>query len=151
MIRLFAIILIAAHAHQLRAQSQFDSKTGPAECLAAAQVGQPQMLGLWRVEFEKNTPGATLLLEKNANYADSFSGAINRGGQQSRVAGDVEDGQFTLEESADGVRISATWSGDVVEGSCGREIRGIWQPSAGQRQQPFVMRKQPAGGAPGRW
>ena len=32
-----------------------------------------------------------------------------------------------MEESIDGTHISATWLGDVVEGSCGREIRGTWQ------------------------
>jgi hypothetical protein len=99
------------------------------------------MLGLWRAEFEGLPGGATLLLEKNAQYADSFSGAINRGGERARVAGDVEDGEFTLEESADGLRIGAVWIGDVVEGSCGREIRGNWQATKAKDAHAFVLRK----------
>jgi hypothetical protein len=101
------------------------------------------MLGLWRAEFEGLAQGATLLLEKNAQFADTFSGAVNRNGEQARVAGDVDQGEFTLEESSDGVRITATWIGDVVEGSCGREIRGTWQASGDKLARPFVLRKLP--------
>ena len=84
-----------------------------------------------------------MLLEKNASYADSFSGAINRGGAIARVAGDVDDGEFTMEESSDGKRISATWIGDVVEGSCGKEIRGTWKTDGAGWPLDFVLRKLP--------
>ena len=58
------------------------------------------------------------------------------------LAGDVHKGEFTLEESADGKRISAVWTGDVVEGSCGKEIRGTWQEEKDPpRPYPFVLRK----------
>ena len=110
-------------------------------CPEAAEVRQPHMLGLWRAEFSNPAESATLLLEKNAHYADSFSGAINRNGERARVAGDVDDGEFTLEESTDGVRITATWVGDVVEGSCGREVRGEWQAADARTGRPFVLRK----------
>ena len=59
------------------------------------------------------------------------------------MAGDVDEGEFTLEESQDGVRISATWLGDVVEGSCGREIRGTWKAEGTATGRPFVLKKQP--------
>jgi len=100
------------------------------------------MLGLWQAQFEGLAQGATLLLEKNADFADTFSGTINRNGERSRVAGDVEDGEFTMEESADGVRITAVWTGDVVEGSCGREIRGNWQATGEKVARSFTLRKQ---------
>ena len=58
------------------------------------------------------------------------------------MAGDVEDGELTLEESADGVHIAATWLGDVVQGSCGREIRGTWTLDGQQAGSPFILRKQ---------
>jgi hypothetical protein len=139
----FALVLIAQHLFPSGAAAQKDSPQGAsaAACPKAADVKQPHMLGLWRAEFEGQPAGATVLLEKNANYADSFSGQINRNGERAKVAGDVEDGEFTLEESADGVRITATWIGDVVEGSCGREIRGTWQASREKRASPFVLRK----------
>ena len=113
----------------------------PAACPHASEVRQADMLGLWRAEFEGRGHVATLLLEKHAVYAESVSGAINRNGQRSLLAGDVEDGEFTLEESADGKRIAATWLGEVVEGSCGREIRGTWTAEGDPKPHAFVLRK----------
>lgn len=120
------------------------AQTAPSpSCLKAQEVRQPHMLGLWRAEFGGVAQGATVLLEKNASYADSFSGAINRGGVIARVAGDVDDGEFTMEESSDGKRINATWIGDVVEGSCGKEIRGTWKTDGAGWPLDFVLRKLP--------
>jgi hypothetical protein len=34
------------------------------------------------------------------------------------------------------------WLGDVVEGSCGREIRGAWKAEGSATQIQFVLRKQ---------
>jgi hypothetical protein len=111
-------------------------------CPAAAEVKPQELVGLWRAEFDGQPHGATLLLEPHREYAQSLSGEINRDGARARVAADLEEGEFTLEESADGRRISATWLGDVVEGSCGKEIRGRreggWDGIA-----PFVLRKLP--------
>jgi hypothetical protein len=113
------------------------------DCPHASEVKQSHLLGLWRAEFEGQGHVGSLLLEKHATYSESFSGAINRNGERRLLAGDVEDGEFTLEESADGQRIAATWLGELVEGSCGREIRGTWT-AEGDAQTPrkFVLRKQ---------
>jgi hypothetical protein len=113
------------------------------ECPHASETKQSNMLGLWRAEFDGQGHVGTLLFEKHATYSESFSGAINRNGERRLLAGDVEDGEFTLEESADGQRIAATWLGEVVEGSCGREIRGTWT-AEGDANKPrnFVLRKQ---------
>jgi hypothetical protein len=41
------------------------------------------------------------------------------------------------------VHISGTWLGDVVDGSCGREIRGTWSADGqGKDARTFVLRKQ---------
>ena len=112
-------------------------------CPRSSEIQQAQMLGTWRVELERPAATGTLVLEKHALYAGSLSGTIDRGSGQRPVAGDVEDGEFTLEESADGVRIAGTWRGDVVEGSCGREIRGTWSVDGqGTDGRAFVLRKQ---------
>jgi hypothetical protein len=111
-------------------------------CPAAAEVGQQHLLGLWRAEFEGLAQGATLLLEKHPERTDSVRGAINRNGERAHVAGDLDEGEFSLEESVNGINISAIWLGDVVEGSCGREIRGSWKAEGGPRQFQFVLRKQ---------
>jgi hypothetical protein len=111
-------------------------------CPHASEVGQAQMLGIWHAEFDGVGHVGTLLLQKHPEYALSLSGAINRNGERRPIAGDVEDGEFTLEESADGVHIAATWIGELVEGSCGREIRGVWTRDGETGGQPFVMRKE---------
>ena len=112
-------------------------------CPASREVAQRHLLGLWRASFDGMGQGATLLLERHPELADSVRGAINRDGQRALVTGDVEDGEFTLEESVDGVRIDATWSGTVIDGSCGREIRGDWQRSGDAAVRAFVLRKLP--------
>lgn len=111
-------------------------------CPHASEVRQADVIGLWRAEFTGAGHAGTLLLEKHALYAESFSGFINRNGERRMLAGDVEDGEFTLEESADGQRISATWVGEVVEGSCGKEIRGTWTAEGDPAERSFILRKQ---------
>jgi hypothetical protein len=112
-------------------------------CPHASEIGQVQMVGAWGVELQGSASADTLVLEKHTAYSDSLSGTLHRGGEKRQVAGDVEDGEFTMEESADGVHISATWLGEVVEGSCGREIRGTWSIDAeGKDARDFVLRKQ---------
>ena len=113
----------------------------PAACPHASEVRQAHMLGLWHAEFEGRGHVGTLLLERHAVYAESVSGSINRNGERRLLAGDIEDGEFTLEESADGKRIAATWLGEVVEGSCGREVRGTWSAEGDETVHPFVLRK----------
>jgi hypothetical protein len=114
----------------------------PGACPKTAEITHRELLGLWRAEFEGLAQGATLLLEPHAEFAESVRGAINRNGERALLAGDVEDGEFTLEESANGVNISATWLGDIVEGTCGKEIRGTWQAEGDRRRaRAFVLRK----------
>jgi hypothetical protein len=119
------------------------------DCPHALEMSQRHLLGLWRAQFE-GLPGASLLLEKHPELTESVRGQIDRNGDRAWLAGDVGDGEFTLEESVNGVDISAAWTGDVVEGSCGREIRGTWQREGDQRQVPFVLRKADGATAPGR-
>ena len=109
-------------------------------CPAARDVEPAHLWGLWRVSFE-TLPGATLLFEKHPEFAGSVSGAINRAGVQSLVAGDADDGVFTLEESLDGSNITATWNGTIVDNSCAKEIRGIWKNVANGQEQAFVLHK----------
>ena len=117
-------------------------------CPAASDIAQAQMVGLWRAEFEGLAQGATLLLEKHPEYEGSIAGGINRNGERGVVSGDVDNGEFNLEESADGKRISGVFTGEVVEGSCGREIRGTWRPEDDTPERAFVLRR--IDGNPGR-
>ena len=115
----------------------------PAGCPSGSEMAQQHLLGLWHAAFDGLPRGATLLLERHPELAESVRGAIDRDGERALVAGDVDDGEFTLEESVDGVHIAATWSGTVIDGSCGREIRGDWQRAADPAPRAFVLRKLP--------
>ena len=109
-------------------------------CPRASEITQPQLLGAWQAEVD-GSPPATLQLHRNAAHPASLSGSVQRGQGQTQVVGDIEDGEFTLEESRDGTRVSATWVGELVDSSCGREIRGTWQAGADTPELRFVLRK----------
>jgi hypothetical protein len=106
-------------------------------------VNQLHLYGLWRAEWANTPDGAELRLERHPELAESVRGTLRRGDQVAQVAGDVDDGDFTLEESDNGRSISATWTGRVVEGSCGKEIKGTWNNAKNTQERNFVLRKQP--------
>ena len=137
-----ALLFAIAQAACLAAHAQGAAQAVAGVCPKASEVTQAHLLGLWRAEFEGLPRGATLLLEKHPELGDSVRGGINRDGDRAEVAGDVDEGEFTLEESVNGTNISAVWLGDVVDGSCGREIRGTWQAEGAHRALAFVLRKQ---------
>ena len=115
-----------------------------AACPKPAEMSHLHLYGLWRAEFDNAAvPPATLLFEKHPDYPESVRGGINRDGLKGLVAGDVENGEFALDESTDGIKIAATWVGNVVENSCGKEIRGTWTAAVGKPEYSFVLRKVP--------
>ena len=114
-----------------------------APCPAAKQVQAPQMYGQWLAVFDKPPRGlpvqALVLLEKHAEFSDSLAGMVQRdlrsapGGRvaghasRAQLAGDIEAGTLLLDESSNGINLTASWDGQIVEGSCGRSIRGVWK------------------------
>lgn len=113
-----------------------------APCRQPDELQAADLYGLWRAEFEPQATPATVLLERHPDLAGSVRGVLQREGVRAWVSGDVDNGDFTLEESANGRNISATWLGEVSPESCGREIKGTWT-SETQPQKPlrFVLRK----------
>jgi hypothetical protein len=114
----------------------------PADCPSASQVAQRHLIGTWKAAVEGERGTFTLVLVKHPEFAESVQGTMERAGKVIQLAGDVDEGALTLEESANGVHISATWLGEVVEGSCGREMRGQWKAEGNSRTATFVLRKQ---------
>jgi hypothetical protein len=135
----FVTVVLAIFFTTAHAQTQTPVTTA---CPKPAEVTHQHLYGAWRAEF---TPGAsaTLRLEKHTEFAQSVSGEITRGNVRAQVAGDVEDGDFHLEESSDGIRIAAVWAGQVVDGSCGKEIKGTWKHHKDGTERTFVLRKTP--------
>lgn len=155
-----AIFFIAActHIHWAIAQnsSQNEPKTG---CLSAKSIKAPQLYGIWQVSFTNPPAGlpatAVMLLEKHAEFSDSLAGIVSRDPVTAKghtakaaLAGDVEDGLVILDESSNNISITGTWNGELVEASCGRQIKGMWKDTSASAapdapEVPFMMVKRP--------
>jgi hypothetical protein len=101
---------------------------GPADLQVASLYGLWQ-LRLWPVEGQEGSPESTgaLLFEPHPEYPGSVRGLLKRAmghapDALAQVAGDVIDGEFNLDESADGTTMDAVWTG--VPQNCGRHLRG---------------------------
>ena len=141
----FALILIAACTLPLGAAGQNDPKnsSSPAACPSPAEVSVVHLYGLWRAEWSDGGTPTELRLNRHPEMADSVRGTLSRDGATAQVAGDVDNGDFTLEESDNGRNISATWTGRVADTSCGKEIQGTWTNATNSKERRFVLRKQP--------
>jgi ATP-dependent DNA helicase Rep len=142
-----AIVLVAICVHPALGNAQNSSETVPVACPQASEVTALHLYGAWQARWEGVREAATLTLGRSEDHPDGLRGTIRRpAGQspaQALVAGDVDNGAFTLEESTDGRAISATWSGSFADQACGKEIRGTWTDTATRIERAFVLRKQP--------
>lgn len=148
----FALLFIAVNALCMRAYGQNDAPNQPgptrpaaaASCPPVQQLKAAQIHGTWRARFTPAPAGlpadATLQLQRHAEFSESVAGFVNRelgpaagkpaqGGHAARaqLAGDLEDGHLTLDESSNGISITGAWNGTMVEGTCGRKITGTWK------------------------
>jgi hypothetical protein len=148
----FALLFIAVSALSTGAYGQNDvpNRPGPAGPAAAAACPPVQQFkpahihGTWRVRFTPAPAGlpadATVQLQRHAEFSESVAGFVSRelgptarkpaqGGHAARaqLAGDLEDGDLTLDESSNGISITGAWNGKMVEGSCGKTITGTWK------------------------
>ena len=131
-----------------------------APCPAAKQVLAPQLYGQWLAVFEKPPRGlpvqALVQLERHAEFSDSLAGMVQRdlraapGGKvaghatRAQLAGDLEAGTLLLDESSNGINLTASWDGQIVEGSCGHTIKGLWKDLSNEAPPdapdvPFVL------------
>ena len=155
-----AIFLIAACAHIHWATAQNSTQNEPkTACLSPKNIKAPQLYGIWQVTFTNPPAGlpvkAVMLLEKHAEFSDSLAGIVSRDGvtakghtAKSALAGDVEDGFVILDESSNNISISGTWNGELVQASCGSQIKGVWKDtsasaSADAPDVPFTMVRRP--------
>jgi hypothetical protein len=126
----------------------------PAACLQPWEITPPQLYGLWQISLwpeggNESAPVSTgaLLFERHPEYPGSVRGNLKRStagnDQQALVSGDVLDGEFNLDESADGVNMDAVWVGQPQD--CGQAIRGVRFPAEGRPASEvklnFALRK----------
>lgn len=141
---LFTLLLIATCALSTgaRGQNSLQNRT-PVHCPTASEIGPIHLYGQWQAEFEGLAPNATVEFEKHPELNDSVRGYVTREGVRSAISGDVDDGEFTLEESLNGQTISATWLGRVADKACGKDIRGAWHSALNPTPIPFILHKAP--------
>jgi hypothetical protein len=112
----------------------------PAPGCADEEITAEQLVGTWRVALAGQAMPWTLLLRPHPEHEGSLRGTLMQSPQHFAVVADMEDGEFTMEESHDGQRIAATWLGQLQAGSCGRIIAGERQDgTTGQAPQRFQM------------
>ena len=156
-----ALVLTLAGAQAQPGQQPAGAAAAPAApCPAAKQVLAPQLYGQWLAVFDKPPRGlpaqAMVQLERHAEFSDSLAGMVQRdlsaapGGKvaghatRAQLAGDIEAGTLLLDESSNGINLTASWDGQIVEGSCGHTIRGIWKDLSNEAPPdapdvPFVL------------
>jgi hypothetical protein len=128
----------------------------PAPCPSAGEIEPLHLYGLWRlrlwpVDGSEDQPVSTgaLLFGRHPEYPGSVRGELRRavGGldRSAQVSGDVTDGVFNLDESDDGVSMSAVWTGEPQD--CGRRFHGLRRPAetrpAGEPSLHFSLDRLP--------
>ena len=141
-LKLIAMLLIAACAHINSATAQTPQQEEPQKgCLDVKIISAVHLYGVWQVRFTNPPAGmpasAEMMLEKHEEFGDSLSGAIQRESVttvghagKAAIAGDVDEGVLVLDESSDGVSISAVWNGELVPARCGHEVKGVWKDTS---------------------
>ncbi|MDM0054539.1 hypothetical protein [Variovorax fucosicus] len=130
----------------LAASVQWTGAAAQVECPSDAQaLPLVALFGNWEARFD-GIPGVAMVqLARHPDY-EGVRGRITRGGATAELAGDIDDeGLLTIDESQDGRAISATWSGAMQPGSCGRVFEGTWRQAADERTAHFVLRKTASG------
>lgn len=139
---LLTIFLIANYSISTAHTATISSnKSISQNCPTSADISPAHLYGTWLADLDDQAAAATLVVGKHPEMTGSVSGTVTRNGLATQMAGDVDDGELTLEESQDGQHISATWLGTVVEGSCGKEIKGTWQAEGSPAAHTFILRK----------
>lgn len=117
----------------------------PADCADVRTLRAGQLYGTWELELTALNQRGQLTLRQHPEFSESLRGEFRFGDQRSIASGDVEAGEFNLDESLDGKSLHAFWSGKLTPTACGAEIRGTWQtlaqPGKPSQESPFVLRR----------
>lgn len=111
-------------------------------CPPVKSIQAPQLYGAWKIELTANGQTGKLTLRQHPEFSESLRGELSYGATKSIASGDLEEGELNLDESNDRVSLTATWTGKLVESSCGKEIRGEWHDLAKNISSPFILRRE---------
>lgn len=129
------------------AQAQADASTAPAACqtvlLQPTQLYGQWSLRLWPEDGTQAKPVATgtVHFERHPEYPGSVRGRLTLSGEagDALLSGDATDGEFQLDESEDGVAISAVWNAAVNPADCGRRLQGTRRPAEGRPASEVLL------------
>jgi hypothetical protein len=139
-----AIVLMAACAGCAGPASKVDAPLpAHAACPPDAQsLPLEALFGRWELRVDGQPGVAIVDLARHPDYAGVRGTAVRDGGGRSQLAGDINDeGLLTIDQSDDGHAISATWSGSLQAGSCGKVFEGTWRKASEEGGAHFVLRK----------
>ena len=121
--------------------------TGAAQVAQVACASDAQALplvalfGTWEARIDGIDGVGAVRLARHPEYA-GVRGTIARGGATAQLAGDIDDeGLLSIDESQDGLSISAVWSGRLLPGACGNVFEGTWRRAGDEQAARFVLRK----------
>lgn len=141
------VMLLAALCAGVPLSAQ--ERQGLAPCPSADDITPQHLYGLWQLRLwpeggseERPVSSGALLFNPHPEYPGSVRGELRRSATghdlSAQVSGDVTDGEFNLDESDDGVNMSAVWTGEPQD--CARSIRGTRRPADGRPAGEPVMR-----------
>lgn len=120
--------------------------SGPAHaappCPDGADIKALQLQGPWLVQLHDQPHLWKLDLKPHPEHMGSLRGELDTGFQRFVVVADLDEDEFTLEETHDGQRIAATWLGQLNPESCGQSLHGERHTTLGASQS-FEMRRNP--------
>ena len=132
----------AGVAQDTPAPSPTSASSAPASCPPPASYKAPHLYGNWKIELSATGQTGRMTLRRHPEFTESLRGELRYGSTQSIASGDIEEGEFNLDESSDRIQLTATWTGKLVESSCGKEIRGEWHDLDKDVRSPFVLRRE---------
>lgn len=104
--------------------------------LAPNQLYGRWALALWPEGGSAAQPSVrgVVQFERHPEYADSVRGRLiaEPGFGDRQLSGDATDGELVLDESEDGVAISAVWVAFVNPADCGKRLQGTRRPAEGR-------------------
>lgn len=137
--------LMRAHLHRLGFTGLLALSGLMSACSTAplgADCSADRLVGQWSARIEGQTQAWTLTLGPHPEHLGSLRGALTQVTLHYPVVADLDEGEFTLEESHDGQRIAATWQGPVSGADCGKSLQGHRSVN-GQPGQGFWLIRQP--------
>ncbi|HEX5738820.1 MAG TPA: hypothetical protein VFY22_09940 [Hydrogenophaga sp.] len=114
----------------------------------SAQLQPAQLYGqwsllLWPVDGTRTSPMATgtAHFERHPEFPGSVRGrlTLSTAAGQTLLSGDATDGEFQLDESEDGVAISAVWHAVVNPADCGQRLQGTRRPAEGRPASEVLL------------